>query len=65
MLNIERHSNAGHFYDATTGLTGFDLQTLALMRNADKEAIQQDLRTCGLDMSGEAEPRTLANARGT
>ena len=43
----------------------FDLWALALMQDADKEAIQQDLKTSGLDMSDEAEPVTLESARGT
>ena len=43
----------------------FDLWALALMQDADKEAIQQNLKTSGLDMSDEAEPVFLASAGGT
>ncbi len=43
----------------------FDLWALALMQDADKEAIQQKLKTCGLDMLDEAEPVFLASAGGT
>jgi SAM-dependent methyltransferase len=43
----------------------FDLWALALMQDADKEAIQQDLKTYGLDMSDEAEPVFLAGSGGT
>ncbi len=43
----------------------FDLWALALMQDADKKAIQQNLKTYGLDLLDEAEPVLLASARGT
>ncbi len=43
----------------------FDLWALALMQDADKGAIQQNLKTYGLDMLDEAEPVFLASASGT
>ena len=41
----------------------FDLWALALMQEADKEAIQQDLKTYGLDMFDEPETVVSASAR--
>jgi hypothetical protein len=43
----------------------FDLWALVLMQDADKEAIQQNLQTYGLDMSDETEPVFSAIASGT
>jgi len=41
----------------------FDLWALALMQAADKEAIQQSLNRCGLDMLDE--PETIVSAGAT
>jgi SAM-dependent methyltransferase len=43
----------------------FDLWALALMQDANLEAIRQNLKTCGLDMSDESDPASLTSARGT
>jgi len=39
----------------------FDLWALALMQNADKASIQQDLKTSGLDMFDEAEAEIVGS----